>query len=261
MVGVSSEVPGPSGIADEYMQLCSIESMLRALASRLLPSRCMVCELHPGSQAASICAACESDFLAETPARCERCAIRLPEGPTGSARRCGRCLANVPHFDATTTLADYISPVDGMIIALKFTARLDLARLFGCLLARRWSLQPNAAAGAIVMPVPLAFERLRQRGFNQSHQIARAFAAAAGRRLVVDRLLRVRHAPPQQTLALSERRRNVRGAFAVEGDVAGAHVLLVDDVMTSGSTLDEAARVLKRAGAVHVRNLIVARTP
>ena len=157
------------------------------------------------------------------------------------------------------TLADYVSPVDGMVMALKFTARLDLAQFFGQLLASRSVPSPFARDG-VVIPVPLAFERMRQRGFNQSHHIARAFASAAGHRLVVDRLLRVRHTAPQQTLALNERRLNVRGAFAVEGSVSGP-VFVVDDVMTTGNTLNEVARVLKQAGALQVHNLIVARTP
>ena len=235
--------------------------MLRSLVYRLLPSRCVVCELQPGDASTSICTQCEADFFAAETARCERCAIGIPHAKTGAPRICGRCLASVPHFDTTTTLADYVSPVDGMVIALKFTARLDLARFFGRLLASRLSSLPSSANDGVVVPVPLAFERVRQRGFNQSHQIARAFASAAGRLLVADRLLRVRHTPPQRSLALDERRRNVRGAFAIEGTLGGAHVFVVDDVMTSGSTLDEVARVLKQAGAARVHNLIVARTP
>ena len=235
--------------------------MLRSLVYRLLPLRCVVCELHPGAPTTSICTRCEADFFAAETARCERCAICVPNGKTGAPRICGRCLVNVPHFDATTTLADYVSPVDGMVMALKFTARLDLAQFFGRLLASRASAIPPPTDNAIVIPVPLAFERARQRGFNQSHHIARAFAIAAHRRLIVDRLLRIRHTPPQQSLALKERRSNVRGAFAVEGSLSGQYVFVVDDVMTTGSTLDEVARVLKRAGAAHVHNLIVARTP
>ncbi len=234
--------------------------MLRSLVYRLLPLRCVVCELQPGAPATSICTQCEADFFAAETARCERCAICVPRGKTGSPRICGRCLANMPEFDATTTLADYVSPVDGMVMALKFTARLDLAQFFGQLLASRVSAVPPTD-DAVVIPVPLAFERARQRGFNQSHHIARAFAVASHRRLVVDRLLRIRHTPPQQSLALKERRSNVRGAFAVEGSLRGQHVFVVDDVMTTGSTLDEVARVLKQAGAAHVHNLIVARTP
>lgn len=237
------------------------ESMLRALTSRLLPLRCVVCEMQRGMPQTSLCEECEADFFSASRSRCERCAISISAAHAGGHRVCGRCLADAPHFDATTTLAEYVSPVDGMVKALKFTARLDLAAFFGRLLALRVLAQPTGARGAIVVPVPMAFERLRQRGFNQSHYIARAFAAVSDKRLVVDRLLRVRHTPPQQALALKERHRNVRGAFAVEGDVDNHFIFVVDDVMTSGSTLDEIARVLKRAGAAHVHNLIVARTP
>ena len=234
--------------------------MLRYLAYRLLPPYCVVCGLQRAAPPTSICARCEADFFALDTARCERCAIRLLNVKSGAPRTCGRCLADIPHFDTTMTLADYVSPVDGMVMALKFTARLDLAQFFGQLLASRSSAPLHSAEDGVVIPVPLAYERMRQRGFNQSHHIARAFASAAGHRLVVDRLLRVRHTAPQQTLALNERRRNVRGAFAVEGSVNG-HVFVVDDVMTTGNTLNEVARVLKQAGASQVHNLIVARTP
>ena len=234
--------------------------MWRSWVSRLFPRGCVVCGLQPGA-ALSICTQCETDFFPVDTERCERCAIRMHASTSGAARICGRCLASAPEFDTTMTLADYVSPVDGMVMALKFTARLDLARFFGRLLASRSSAMSASVRDGVVIPVPLAFERIRQRGFNQSHYIARAFASAAGCRLVADRLLRVRHTAPQQTLALKERRRNIRGAFAVEGSFSGQSVMVVDDVMTTGSTLDEVARMLKRAGASHVHNLIVARTP
>ena len=237
------------------------ESMLRALASRLLPLRCVVCAMRRGMPQISLCEQCEADFFSAHRSRCERCAISMSAAHAGGHRLCGQCLGQPPHFDATTTLAEYVSPIDGMVKALKFTARLDLASFFGRLLALRVLAQSTDERKSIVIPVPLAFERARQRGFNQSHHIARAFAAASDKRLAADRLLRVRHTPPQQALALKERRLNVRGAFAVEGNVDGESVFVVDDVMTTGSTLDEVARVLKRAGAAHVHNLIVARTP
>jgi ComF family protein len=212
-------------------------------------SACAVCELAPGP----ICAACEADFFAADRTRCEACALPMASGDP----RCGRCLASPPHFDRTTALADYASPADGMVIALKFRARLDLADVFGRLLAQRVA----PPVGAVVVPVPLAFERMSERGFNQSLQIARAFCTASGARLASDAVRRIRHAPPQQTLALADRRRNVRGAFEAMRALHGAHVLVVDDVMTSGSTLDEIARVLRDAGAAHIHALVVARTP
>ena len=217
--------------------------------NRLFRPACAVCSLAPGP----ICVDCEEDFFPADRRRCGVCAIRLH----GEDLVCGRCLSSPPGFHRATALADYAPPVDAMVMALKFGARLELASVFGGLLAQRIAVTGDA----LVIPVPLAFERLSERGFNQSLQIARAFCRASGARLGPAIVRRVRHAPPQQTLALDERRRNVRGAFEVTGDVRDRDVLVVDDVMTSGSTMDEIARVLASAGAAQVHALVVARTP
>jgi ComF family protein len=220
-----------------------------AALRRWLRPACAVCSLARGP----VCAACEADFFSASRGRCRVCALPVP----AEADVCGRCIAHPPHFQRTTALADYAPPVDGMVMALKFGARLDLASVFGQLLAQR----VPAPGGALVIPVPLAFERMSERGFNQSLQIARAYCAATKARLAADTVRRIRHTSPQQTLALTERRRNIRGAFDVSGDLANASVLVVDDVMTTGSTMDEIARVLIAAGAVQVHALVVARTP
>jgi ComF family protein len=225
--------------------------MLHDLLQRWLPPGCAACSLVAGDP---LCAACEADFFSAARARCARCALPLPSVEAGI---CGRCAADPPHFDATTALADYVPPIDGMVTALKFSARLDLAIAFGRLLARR----VPATAGAIVAPVPLAFERAAERGFNQSQLIARIFCGDRRLPLATDLLRRIRHTPPQQSLKLAERHRNVRGAFEVTGDVRGKTLLVVDDVMTTGSTLNEIARILRQAGASRVQNLVVARTP
>jgi ComF family protein len=224
--------------------------MLHTLAvPRFLRPSCAVCSLAPGP----VCAECEADFFPASLPRCVVCAIPVH----GKDVVCGRCLASPPHFVRTTALADYAPPVDGMVTALKFGARLDLASVFGRLLARRSSVDEDA----LVVPVPLAFERLSERGYNQSMQVARAFCDWTGARLGLDIVQRIRHTPSQQALALEDRRHNVRGAFIASGSVAGRTVLVVDDVMTSGSTMDEIARVLVAAGAARVRALVVARTP
>lgn len=226
--------------------------LLRRLHARL--SRpCLLCGVHAG--APIVCAECGTDFLPAARARCARCALPLP----AAAALCGRCVREAPHFDATLALADYAPPLDGVIVALKFGHRLELAAALGTLLAARArALDLN---GTLLAPVPLAFERQSERGFNQALEIARAVACELNRPLAAGLLLRVKHAPPQEALDRAARRRNVRGAFAVAGAVAGRHVLVVDDVMTSGATLDEIARVLKAAGAARVTNLVVARTP
>jgi ComF family protein len=144
-----------------------------------------------------------------------------------------------------------------MIAAMKFRARIDLADCFACLLAAR----ETGPTADLVLAVPLSFERESARGFNQSLEIARRYARLTGARLAERSLLRVRDTPPQQSLAREQRRRNVAGAFAVAGDVRGLGIVVIDDVMTTGSTLAEIAATLKRAGAASVVNRVVARTP
>jgi ComF family protein len=161
------------------------------------------------------------------------------------------------------TLADYAAPIDGLVIALKFGHRLEVAHTLGLLLGRL--IDRSAPADAVLAVVPLAFERQRERGFNQALEVARVAAAACARPLLPHALLRTRHRPAQEGLTRDARRRNVRGAFNVareaEPQVAQRCVVVIDDVMTSGSTLDEVARVLKRAGAARIVNAVAARTP
>jgi ComF family protein len=215
-------------------------------------SRCPACALEDGDP---FCAACTSDYFAPYLVRCRCCALRLP---ATVSERCANCLRRPPQFDATVACADYASPVSGMVLALKNAGRLALARAFGRLLAQRTSAMP--LDDALLVAVPLAFERHRERGFNQAVEIGRSFARARRLRLAPGVLVRTRHALPQHLLDLEARRRNLRGAFSVRAPVKDRHVVVIDDVMTTGSTLDEIARTLKRAGAARVTNLVVART-
>ena len=231
----------------------------------LLAPDCAVCGITAAAPAGSpVCEPCRADFFAVAVPRCRICANRLPTTAvtrrSGSEPRldvCGRCLVHPPHFVATIALADYAPPVDAMVAALKFHSRLDLGRALGLLLAER----ARAWQGDAVLALPLAAQRLRERGYNQAEEIARAVAASLARPLLRHALVRVRHCASQQGLRLAQRRTNVRGAFAAGAAAAGLHLLLVDDVLTSGSTLDEAAAALRRAGALSITNAVVARTP
>jgi ComF family protein len=229
--------------------------LLGATAPRA--ATCAVCGLNRATTDAPVCRECEFDFFPAAARRCAVCAIRLPAASPQAS--CGGCLREPPHFDTTIALGDYAPPVDGMVIALKAGGRLALADVFGVLLARRAAGLDLAAA--VLAPVPLAFERHAQRGFNQAAEIARRAARVLAIPLDTALLMRVRDARPQHLLERAQRRRNVRGAFEVRGDVRMRHVVVVDDVMTTGSTLDELALVLKKAGAARVTNLVVARTP
>jgi ComF family protein len=215
--------------------------------------RCIVCDIDAGDP---VCAGCAADWFAPQP-RCPQCAQPLPAALDG--QRCGRCVREAPAFDATWALASYAPPVSGMVLALKYGHRLALAHAFGRLLAAR--VGPGLPADGQLLPVPLAFERQAERGFNQAREIARALAARTGLPLAPARARRVRHTPPQESLDVADRHRNVRNVFAADPLPPGTTVVVVDDVMTTGATLDALARTLKRAGAAQVVNVVVARTP
>lgn len=224
-----------------------------------MPSLCAVCEGWDRGAAARVCRACVQRF-ADTAPRCSRCALEVPTGVTV----CGACVLAPPPFDAAFAGAGYAHPWSGLITRFKFGGALDLAdALAARILAAR---QRDATAWPQwLLPVPLAAERLRERGFNQAWELARRLAAAGTARADARLLLRLRATAHQLDLPPERRAANVRGAFAVEplrrGELAGRHVALVDDVMTSGATLAELARVLKQAGAARVEVWVVARTP
>lgn len=151
----------------------------------------------------------------------------------------------------------YAYPVDRLVQALKFHGRLAIASFFADALA---SLVEPADVVDVVIPMPLHPSRLTERGFNQAAEIARHLTRRLGTRLAFQGASRIRRTLPQANLPLDERSRNVRGAFACTLDLTDARVAVVDDVMTTGATLGELAKVLKRAGAARVENWVVART-
>lgn len=208
---------------------------------------CALCGASGGHE--PLCAACTADLPA-LPEHCPRCALPSPRGSV-----CGRCLASPPHFDATLALWLYEFPCDRLVQALKYRARLALAPFF----ARSFAARPLPAVD-LVVPMPLHPDRLAQRGFNQAVEIARVLAKCSRRRFAPRGARRVKDTTAQTELPYDERASNVRGAFACDIDLSGKNVAVVDDVMTTGASLNELARVLKRAGAARVENLVIARS-
>lgn len=238
--------------------------LLRSALDAVLPSSCALCGGH--AQAA-VCLECEQAYVLPLP-RCPCCAN--PAGALDSARHCGACLAHAPAFDATWVACDYAAPLDGLVLQLKFGAQLALApwmaRVLHGAIVRDAAGLPHALPAAlpdVLCPVPLGDRRLIERGYNQALEVARPLARALGLPVAPQLLERLRDTAPQSGAAPGERRRNVWGAFGVRGtiDVRGRHVGVVDDVMSSGHTLEEVAAVLKRAGAARVTNIVFARTP
>jgi ComF family protein len=216
----------------------------------LLPQSCQLCAAP--SRSALLCRACAQALPHLTSARCPTCALPLSDG-----RGCGRCLSQPPAYDATIAAFVYAYPVDDLIGGLKYRGRLALAE---------WASDALCAALAgrtcpdLVLAMPLTAMRQRERGYNQAFEIARLVARrkqlALGRRGAV----RVKDGPPQASLPWKERAQNIRGAFACRVDLHGKSVAVIDDVMTTGASLDELASTLKRAGASSVENWVVART-
>jgi ComF family protein len=215
------------------------------LANLFFGGACFLC--HGGSRGL-LCDACRCELPHLAGELCPRCALPAPGGAL-----CGRCLAEPPAYDATTAVLAYDFPADALVHALKFRGELALAPFLGRLLLKAIQHQQFD----YVIPVPLSSARLRSRGFNQAVEIARHLARG---RLDLDACVRDQDAAPQMELPWDERRRNVRGAFRCRRPLTGATVAVVDDVMTTGATLDEIARTLKRAGAARVVNWVVART-
>jgi ComF family protein len=199
-----------------------------------------------------LCAECDAELPRLTPSEemrlCPRCALPSPAGAV-----CGRCLAHPPHYDATIAALEYRFPADALVHALKFRGELALASLLGKLLSERI----KDTEIDCVIPVPLSTSRLRERGYNQAVEIARHVAPE---KIDLAACVRPGDSAPQTGLDLEQRRHNVRGAFRCTRSLAGARVAVLDDVMTTGATLDEIAAVLKKAGAARVVNWVAART-
>jgi ComF family protein len=234
------------------------------VAQAALPNLCVLC----GNMSQRvICPACDGAYWNEPRLRCVSCALPLPssrQDRSAAARRyrCGDCLSAPPSFDATLALADYRAPLDSLVLGLKFHARLALGREFATRLARLADDRLGADDWPdTIAPVPLAMRRLVERGFNQAWEIAKPLSRALRVRAEPTLVARIVHTAPQSRLDLETRRHNVNAAFVVAKPVLGLHVALVDDVMTSGATLDALARTLKAAGARRVTNFVALRTP
>ena len=212
----------------------------------LFGGSCILCR---GRARSVLCADCDAELPRLRLPLCPRCALASPGGAL-----CGRCLAEPPHYDATVAALAYAFPADVLIQALKFRGELALAPFLGGLFLEK-DLKID-----LVLPVPLSNERLKERGFNQAVELARVLANATRAPLDAFSLKKKINTAGQADLPLAERRRNVAGAFECARRLDGARVAVVDDVMTSGATLDEVAKVLKSAGAAHVTNCVVART-
>ncbi len=212
---------------------------------------CALCS-DPGDNGLDLCRPCLGDLPLNGFA-CRRCALPLPLPANPLlVGLCGRCLLTRPAFDRVISPYRYEVPCDFMVAQLKFAGKRYFARVMGALLATHLSRVLERMPDVIV-PVPLHTDRLRQRGFNQSGQIATHIARQLACRQDSALLERTRNTAAQMELPARKRRQNVRAAFRVCKSVDAACIALVDDVVTTTSTANEIARVLKQAGAAEVQ--------
>lgn len=220
---------------------------------------CLICD-EQSDTGEALCSACEAE-LPWLGGHCSTCALPLPS----AGLLCGQCQKRPPSFARVEVPWRYALPVDSLITRFKHQQQWPMGRLLGALLSHH--LQHAFAEGLprpdLLLPVPLGRKRLRQRGFNQAGMLADWLARGLQLPLQEHWLLRPHEGAHQQELDAAARKRNLRQAFALHdrAQVAGRHIALVDDVLTTGATAEAIARLLLRAGATRVDIYCLARTP
>lgn len=228
--------------------------LLNAALNVLLPHHCLLC-MSPGGE--PICDHCRPS-LPLLGSACQRCALPLPQ----AVAECGRCLRKPPSFDASRAAFRYAAPVDKLISQFKHNGALSAGRLLERFLLEqlRQDWNPDDPPD-LVTAVPLHWWRQLRRSFNQSAFLAESLARQLGLPFVQVARRRVA-TPKQQALSRKQRLRNLRNAFSADPAlVSGRHIAIVDDVLTTGATVEALSRTLKRAGARRVEVWVLARTP
>ncbi len=221
----------------------------------LLPLRCLLCGGR-GADGRDLCGACSRDFP-RNDLCCPRCALPLK----APAPLCGECLEREPPFASAWVPFRYAHPLDLLEARFKFRGDLAAGRVLAELMIERATAEMPARPEAIVA-VPLHVSRLRERGYNQALELAKPIGRTLGIPVVRDLLVRSRATTAQTGLDAPARRRNLRGAFVVSAaSELPKHVVVFDDVMTTGATLRECTRALRRAGVSRVDVWALARAP
>jgi ComF family protein len=228
----------------QFFDICS------KITQFLLPQQCLLCAAHSGKS--TLCKGCHDDLPRYTMPACPVCALPTPQGEV-----CGSCLKHPPAFDATHAALTYDFPVDALLKALKYRGLLQVADIVANEIS---TLMRHHHPPDLLIPMPLHPQRLQERGFNQSVEIARKLAQRNGYTLSLNSVIRTRHGEPQASLPLKDRAKNVKDVFAATRDLSGKSVWLVDDIMTSGASLNELAKTLKKAGVARVECQVAART-
>jgi ComF family protein len=226
---------------------------LSGLINILFKQKCLLCDanidsLHSNTHAA--CRACLNDLPWHQKNACPQC------GLNSGGQLCGNCISSPPDFDATISVFLYDFPIDAMMQRYKYGNMLSLCVFFGQMLSEKVAID----SVDLIIPMPMHPRRLKERGFNQALEIAKILTRNNKEKLDYRSTVRQKLTPPQASLPLKARVKNIKGAFSVNSNLAGKRIAIVDDVMTTGASLNELARTLKKAGARHVECWVIART-
>ncbi len=222
--------------------------MLKALEQWVFPNFCYLCG-EPTSTGRDLCTGCKM-ILPWIEDRCFQCGLALGEGSV----YCSQCQDSPPKFDRLCALFEYQPPVIQLIIGLKFEKRLAYGRILGELLADHilYKWYKNGVYPEAVLPVPLHAQRQRARGFNQAVELLMPQSRVCKIPILLNRCKRIQPTPPQSSLNKQGRKRNMKGVFQVIGPLPYEHIAILDDVVTTGSTVNALCEVLKEAGIIRI---------
>lgn len=232
----------------KFKQILS-NNLLNSLFNHLFKQRCLLCTSNEASKL-GICGECYKDLPWHNAPQCPQC------GLNSNGLVCGNCLNSPPDFNATHSLFTYDFPLDAMMQSYKYGNKLNIGHIFGQMLSKTTDL----STVDIVIPMPMHPSRLKERGFNQALEIAKTITRNCPEKLDLMSTQRQKYTPPQASLPMKERAKNIKGAFKVTTNLNEKRIAIIDDVMTTGASLNELAKTLKQAGASHVECWVIART-
>ena len=231
-----------------------IDRWLEIIHKSFYPPICLICG-GPGQAHLDLCIGCAASLPYHC-AGCGICGVRLPDrAKTGL---CGKCSAKKPCYDTTRSLFVYLEPVRYLIRSLKFQSNYSCARLLGQMMGE-YLRSCGPLSPDLILPVPLHRNRLRERGFNQSIELARPVSKALGIPMGLGVCIRSRETAPQSNLDSKRRKKNLQGAFSVTAPIENKQVAIFDDIVTTGATVDEMAKTLKACGVERIEVWSIAR--
>lgn len=219
------------------------------LLDKLFKQNCLLCSVKVNGKI-SICQDCLKSLPRAPYPNCPQCGLET------NGETCGKCLKNSPHYDKIHALFSYVYPVDRVIQHYKYNNALFLSHTLGLLLTE--SIIDSDID--IIIPMPLHPNRIQERGFNQSLEIAKVIAKLHHIKLDYTSCTRIKNTPPQSSLKPKERIKNMTGAFDCQVRMSGMHIVLIDDVITTGASLNALSKTLKQAGASKISCYVIART-